>query len=72
MDEVFNQLNIQSEYRTGNLNTFIEGRCTAVYVEGLLMGYAGEVSPKVLENLGLYMPVAAFEIFLEPLLKLRK
>ncbi|MCZ6648152.1 MAG: hypothetical protein O7B30_02745, partial [Thaumarchaeota archaeon] len=47
---------------------FSEGRTGGVFNKGKKIGYVGEVLPKVSENFGLRVPVAAFEIDLEPFL----
>ncbi|MCX8197305.1 MAG: phenylalanine--tRNA ligase subunit beta [Candidatus Micrarchaeota archaeon] len=45
--------------------TFIKGRCAAVYIEGKKVGHMGEVAPRVLVNFGLEQPVCAAEIEIE-------
>ena len=47
---------------------FLDGRAAAVYVKKKKVGVMGEASPKVLENFGLGLPVAAFELGLEKLI----
>ncbi len=44
---------------------FIQGRCGRVIVEGVELGFIGEVRPEVLERTQLAMPCAAFEINLD-------
>jgi len=45
---------------------FIEGRCAAVFLggeaRGERLGFVGEIAPEVLENFGIQMPAAGFEI----------
>ncbi|MBI2675413.1 MAG: phenylalanine--tRNA ligase subunit beta [Candidatus Aenigmarchaeota archaeon] len=55
------------EYRLEELKdkAFIEGRAASVLVNGKDIGSIGEVSLEVLENWGIEMPVALFEISLE-------
>ena len=48
-------------------NSFIEGRVGRAIVKGKKVAYLGEISPKVLENWGLDMPVAALELNLSEL-----
>ncbi len=43
------------------------GRCAELRVDDLLVGYAGELHPKVAERFGLTRGSAAFELNLEPL-----
>ncbi len=47
--------------------SFIEGRCARAIVKGKKVAYLGEISPVVLENWGLEMPVAALELNLSEL-----
>lgn len=47
--------------------SFIPGRSGKVVVEGKEIGIIGEVHPLVLENWGVEMPVAGFEVALRPL-----
>ncbi|WP_258084666.1 phenylalanine--tRNA ligase subunit beta [Thermococcus thermotolerans] len=47
--------------------SFIEGRVGRIVVDGKVIGIIGEIHPAVLENWGIEMPVAAFELFLRPL-----
>ncbi|MCE4627743.1 MAG: phenylalanine--tRNA ligase subunit beta [Desulfurococcales archaeon] len=46
----------------------IEGRCASLYLGGEYLGYVGEVSPEVLERLGIEYPVALAEVRLGVLL----
>mgnify|MGYP006277842669 CR=1 FL=1 len=43
------------------------GRCAALLIDGEVLGYAGELHPKVADAYGLPRGSAAFEIWLEPL-----
>ena len=47
--------------------TFITGRCGFIYAEGKTVGVMGEVSPEILENFSLEMPVVCFAIDIEGL-----
>jgi phenylalanyl-tRNA synthetase beta chain len=49
--------------------SFIEGRVAGIFVEDKQIGFIGEISPSVLENWNLEMPVAAFEVELESIFK---
>jgi phenylalanyl-tRNA synthetase beta chain len=42
--------------------SFIQGRCASISLNAKSIGFLGEVQPQVLQNFGLRMPVAAFEI----------
>ncbi|MFH1637386.1 MAG: phenylalanine--tRNA ligase subunit beta [Candidatus Woesearchaeota archaeon] len=50
-----------------NHDSFIEGRVGRVSVKGKEVAFIGEVSPEVLENFGLEVPVAGFELNLSDL-----
>ena len=43
------------------------GRCAALLIDGEVLGYAGELHPKVADNYGLPRGSVAFELWLEPL-----
>lgn len=47
---------------------FIEGRAAEVRAEEQAIGMIGEISPQVLENLGLKTPVSAYEVDLKKIL----
>ncbi|MEM0349566.1 MAG: phenylalanine--tRNA ligase subunit beta [Candidatus Caldarchaeum sp.] len=67
LDELFKLLQLKPEYVPEAMGTFIEGRCAALTFDGTQVGVVGEVSPTVLENFGIEMPVAIFEIELDKL-----
>ncbi|MEM4302969.1 MAG: phenylalanine--tRNA ligase subunit beta [Candidatus Caldarchaeum sp.] len=69
LDELFKLLKLKPSYVPAEKNSFMQGRCASLQLDGVEVGVAGEVSPTVLENLGLTMPVAAFEIMLEKILR---
>ncbi len=48
-------------------NSFIEGRCASILVDGKEVGYFGEIKPSVIVNFGLEYPVVAFELNLSSL-----
>lgn len=52
-----------------NHPSFIEGRVASIMVYGKDYGIVGEINPRVLENFGITIPVAAFEIDVEQLIK---
>ena len=47
---------------------FIDGRTAEISLNGKIIGFAGEVNPKILKNWKIKMPVALFEISLEEVL----
>ena len=46
---------------------FIDGRNANIFLDEKKIGEIGEVHPKILKNFKIKMPVALFEIELEPL-----
>ena len=48
---------------------FIDGRTAEIKMEDKLIGYLGEIHPKILKNWKIKMPVALFEINLEEIFK---
>ncbi len=65
LDELFRLLNLKPSYKPAEVRTFIAGRCASLWLADRMVGVAGEISPQVLENFGITMPVAAAEIKLE-------
>jgi len=49
-------------------NWFIDGRIAEIYLENKLVGYIGEIHPRILKNWKIKMPVALFELDLEEIL----
>jgi len=47
---------------------FIEGRCGEIHINDKIIGYLGEISPKILNNLKIKMPICALEINLKELI----
>lgn len=62
LDAFFMNFDIDWEIRETNHPTFIDGRVGYALVKGNIVGFLGEVSPKVLEAWKLENPVAALEI----------
>jgi phenylalanyl-tRNA synthetase beta chain len=58
-------MNKKYEIKPLDHESFIAGRCGQIVIDGKKKGIFGEISPKVLENWGLEMPVTAFELSLE-------
>ncbi|ACJ15880.1 phenylalanyl-tRNA synthetase, beta subunit [Thermococcus onnurineus NA1] len=67
LDSVMHHLGLEYELKEIEHNSFIPGRVGKIIVNGQEVGIIGEIHPKVLENWGIEMPVAAFEVFLRPL-----
>lgn len=56
------------EFREGKDPSFMEGRCATIVVGKRAVGTMGEISPKVLNNYGLELPVAALEMGVDSLM----
>ncbi|NJE30865.1 phenylalanine--tRNA ligase subunit beta [Thermococcus sp. 18S1] len=67
LESVMNHLGFTYELEGVEHPSFIPGRAGKIVVEGKPIGIIGEIHPAVLENWGIEMPVAAFEMFLRPL-----
>ncbi len=71
--ELLRRLRVPHKLNKADIPTFIKGRQAAIMaeIEGSMHQIAviGEISPLVLENLKLEVPVAAFEMDLEPFVK---
>ncbi|NJE02495.1 phenylalanine--tRNA ligase subunit beta [Thermococcus sp. JdF3] len=67
LGSVMHHLGFTYELESIDHPSFIPGRAGKIVVEGKPIGIIGEVHPAVLENWGIEMPVAAFEMFLRPL-----
>ncbi|MBW3003290.1 phenylalanine--tRNA ligase subunit beta [Candidatus Woesearchaeota archaeon] len=66
-DYLMQCLDMKSQFASEDHPSFITGRCVRVKSEGKGIAYMGEVSPEVLRNWDLDMPVAAFELNLTEL-----
>ncbi|MDV3104817.1 phenylalanine--tRNA ligase subunit beta [Thermococcus waiotapuensis] len=67
LDSVMHHLGFSYELEEVEHPSFIPGRAGKIIVGGKAIGVIGEIHPAVLENWGLEMPVAGFELFLRPL-----
>ncbi|AEK72550.1 phenylalanyl-tRNA synthetase subunit beta [Thermococcus sp. 4557] len=67
LESVMHHLGFTYELEGVDHPSFIPGRAGKIVVEGKPIGIIGEIHPAVLENWGIEMPVAAFEMFLRPL-----
>lgn len=67
VDYVMRQLGVEFEIKEVELPSFIPGRCAAVFVGKKNVGFFGEISPAVLSNWELEMPVVAVELNLSEL-----
>ncbi len=66
-DYLFRSFGIKYSIQDTDHNSFILGRAGRLVVNGIKVGYLGEIHPTVLSNFKLEMPVAALEINLTEL-----
>lgn len=69
LDAFLSAIGIEYKLMATKHSSFIQGRVAEVFVKNKAIGIIGEISPLVLNNWKLEMPVVAFEINLEELLK---
>ena len=62
LDYLFRSLGLKYEIIEAEHNSFIEGRVGRVVVNGKKIAYIGEISPQVITNWELEIPVTAFEL----------
>ena len=67
LEAVLRPLGHNCSVRSFEHSSFIPGRCGEVLVANTHVGVIGEVCPEVLNNFGLSLPVACFEISLTSL-----
>ena len=65
LDYLFNSLGLKYEIKETTHPTFIAGRVGKVIVSNIEIGVLGELSPKVISNFEVEMPIAGFEIDLK-------
>ncbi len=70
LEALLSSLDLKAAYKESNHKSFIAGRFAEVYVKGKLIAVLGEVSPFVLTEWKLEMPVSAFELNLSELFKI--
>ena len=71
LDVIFSALDIEYETKEIEHDSFIPGRVGRISYKGKNIAYLGEISPKVLENFSLEVPIAALELNLTELFKLK-
>lgn len=62
LDAFFMNLGVEWQIKPVNHPSFIDGRVGAVLVDGVHVGFVGEVNPQVLTVWGLENPTSAFEL----------
>lgn len=70
LDSLLMRLGKEAVIKDVEHKSFLSGRAGKVYIGKKEIGIIGEIHPKVLENFEIEMPVAAFEIDLDELIKL--
>ena len=70
LDYLAKILNLDINIKELKHNSFIEGRCASIFVNDKEIGFLGELSPVVLTNFNLLVPVSALEIDLTKLLEI--
>ena len=63
-------LAISYDSRTAEHSSFIPGRVARLSINNVDLAYIGEINPKVLENWGITMPTACFELNLTEIYKI--
>lgn len=71
IDAFFTNLGVIWKIEAIQHPSFIEGRAGAVIINGVRMGFLGEINPQVLESWKLENPTIAFEINIEQIIKLK-
>ena len=71
VEYIFSVLGHKIRVTRENHESFITGRCAAIYIDDRKVGIMGEVHPEVLQNFGLTMPTVAAEIDLSEVLGLK-
>jgi phenylalanyl-tRNA synthetase beta chain len=67
LDALLRNLGFEYKLKKIEHKSFIEGRVAGIFIKKEQIGIIGEISPQVLENWKIGMPIAAFEINLEKL-----
>lgn len=67
LDRIFASFGLKYEIEETEHDSFIPGRVGRAVVNGRKVAYLGEISPQVLSNFGLEMPVCGFELNLTEL-----
>jgi phenylalanyl-tRNA synthetase beta chain len=69
LDYLFRMIGIEYKIDPTEHKSFISGRVGRVSAKGKNLAYIGEISPKVIENWELEVPIAAFELNLSELFR---
>jgi phenylalanyl-tRNA synthetase beta chain len=72
LDAFFMNLGLEWQIKETKHSSFIDGRVGAAAINGINVGVLGEISPAVLEKWKLENPVAAFELDMEKIIKIKR
>jgi phenylalanyl-tRNA synthetase beta chain len=72
LDAFLMNLGLQWQIKETKHSSFIDGRVGTAIVNGINVGVLGEISPAVLEKWKLENPVAAFELDMEKIIKIKR
>ena len=72
LDYIMRMLNVKYNVEEADHDSFIPGRVGRVIVNGKKIAFIGEISPKVLNNFGLEVPVVGLELNLTELFEVMK
>ncbi|MEM1921955.1 MAG: phenylalanine--tRNA ligase subunit beta, partial [Desulfurococcaceae archaeon] len=67
---ILEQLGLKPEFRQTFINGFLEKRTASIFVDGVEIGFVGEIHPRILDKLGLTNPVVIAELSLNNLLNI--
>lgn len=67
---ILEQLGLKPEFRQTSINGFLEKRTASIFVDGVEIGFVGEIHPRILDKLGLTNPVVIAELSLNNLLNI--
>ncbi len=70
LDTLLYRLDLTSKLKSVDIPAFIPGRSGQVYVNGVAVGWIGELHPEILDNFEIAKPTAAFELDLSELMTL--
>ncbi|MAG47974.1 phenylalanine--tRNA ligase subunit beta [archaeon] len=70
LDLLMSSLNLEYEIQEDNHSSFIEGRSGKIIIKEKNLGFLGELSPEVITNWDLELPVSALELNISKLFKI--
>jgi len=67
IEYLMRMLDINFKIESAQAPFFIDGRCASIIVDNKIIGYFGEISPQILSNLRIKMPVVGLELSVDGL-----